>query len=96
MSARITVNINAGGVFEIWMNEEGRDLLVRELQGLSEKNDHLHLMPKLTPKPMGDIELSSRAYRSDDKILEWGKVLFRPDAWDREYFPHVMHDNLND
>jgi hypothetical protein len=53
MSARITVNLNAGGVFEIWMNEEGRDLLVRELQGLSEKNDHLHLMPKLSPKPIG-------------------------------------------
>jgi hypothetical protein len=96
MGARITINLNAGGEFEIWMNEEGRDLLVRELQGLSETSDHLHLMPRITPKPMGDIEVSSRAYRPDDKLLEWGKVLFRTDAGGRTHFPHVMVDSTED
>jgi len=43
MAARITVNLNAKGAFEIWLNPEGRDVLVKELQGLSETNDHFHL-----------------------------------------------------
>jgi hypothetical protein len=29
MAARITVNLNAKGEFEIWLNPEGRDVLVR-------------------------------------------------------------------
>ena len=58
---------------------------------LSETNDHFHL----GPAPTGEVEVSSRAYRPDDKILEWGKVLFRPDAWDQKYFPHVMSDDAN-
>ncbi len=47
MAARITVNLNAKGEFEIWLNPEGRDVLVKELQGLSETNDHFHLGPDL-------------------------------------------------
>jgi hypothetical protein len=43
MAAWITVNLNAKGEFEIWLNPEGRDVLVKELQGLSETNDHFHL-----------------------------------------------------
>ena len=35
------------GAFEIWLNPEGRDVLVKELQGLSETNDHFHLGPDL-------------------------------------------------
>jgi hypothetical protein len=86
---RITINLSADGELEVSMNEQGRDLLVRELQKLSETNDHFHL----APKPMGEVELSSRAYRPDDKVLEWGKVMFRPDAWDQKYYPHVMSDD---
>jgi hypothetical protein len=95
MAARITISLNAGGVIEIWMNEDGRDLLLRELQGLNENNDHLHLAP-MTARPIGDIELSSRPYRAGDKVFEWGTVLFRPDTWDREHFPHVLDDDVSD
>jgi hypothetical protein len=86
MGARITVNLTATGEFEIRLNEQGRDLFVRELQRLGEKHDHFHL----GPKEMGEVEISSRAYRPDDKVLEYGKVIFRTDAWDRQYYPHVL------
>jgi hypothetical protein len=86
MRPRITVNLTAGGKFEIWLNEQGRDLLVQKLQRLGEKNDHFHL----GPKKMGEVEVASIPYRSDDEILEWGKVLFRTDAWDRQYFSYVV------
>ena len=84
MPARITVNLNAQGELEMWLNPEGRDILVKQLQGLSEKNDHVHL------GPFSEIETADRPYRSDDKLLTSGKILFRTDAWDTEYFPHVM------
>ncbi len=86
MTPRITIDLNAGGELEIWLNEQGRDLLVQKLQKLSEKNDHFHL----APRAMGEIEVCSRPYRPDDKVLEWGKVLFRTDGWDKQYFPHVL------
>ena len=85
MAARITMNLNAEGELEIWLNPEGRDLLVKELQGLSETNDHFHL----GPSPFGEVEISNRPYRPNDKVLEYGKVLFRTDAWDVKHFPHV-------
>ncbi|HZP79158.1 MAG TPA: hypothetical protein VFB45_23685 [Pseudolabrys sp.] len=86
MAARITVNLNAKGELEIWLNPEGRDVFVKELQGLSETNDHFHLAPSFS----GDLVVSSRPYRSDDKLLEYAKILFRTDEWDTQYFPHVM------
>jgi hypothetical protein len=86
MNARITINLTADGELEVWLNEEGRDLLVQELQHLSEKSDHFHF----GPVDIGEVEVRSRPYRPDDKILEFGKVYFRPDAWDRQYFPHVF------
>ena len=78
MSARITINLTAGGEFEIWLNEAGRDLLIRELQRLSDRNDHFHFGPEDT----GEVVVSSIPYQPDDRILEYGKVLFRTDAWD--------------
>jgi hypothetical protein len=86
MAPRITLNLTADGELEIWLNPKGRDLLVKELQGLSEGNDHFHF----GPSPSGEVEVSSPAYRSNDKLLEYGKVLFRPDEWDVEHYPHVM------
>ena len=86
MAARITPNLTADGDLEIWLNPEGRDVLVKEQQGLSERNDHFHF----GPRPSGEVEVSSRTYRSDDKLLEYGKILFRPDARDAEHYPHVM------
>ncbi len=86
MSARITINVTSGGELEFWMNAEEQDLLVRKLQRLNESNEHIHI----GPKSMGDVEVSTRRYRPDDKVLEWGKIMFRTDEWDREHFPHVM------
>lgn len=86
MAPRITLNLTADGELEIWLNPEGRDVLVKELQGLSERNDHFHF----GPNPTGEVEVSSRTYRSDDRLLEYGKVLFRPDTWDVEHYPHVL------
>lgn len=86
MAARITMNLNANGELEIWLNPEGRDVLVKELQGLTEVSDHFHL----GPKALSEVEVSDRPYRSDDRLLEYGKVIFRTDAWDAQYFPHVL------
>jgi hypothetical protein len=88
MKPRITINLDAQGSLEIWLNELGRDLLIRELENLSAKNDHFHI----GPAGSRELEVSSRAYRSDDKLIEYGKVLFRTDEWDEQYYPHVMVD----
>ena len=47
---------DARGEFEIWLNPEGRDVLVKELQGLSETNYHFHL----GPRPIGEVQVSGR------------------------------------
>lgn len=46
MKPRITINTNKEGELELWVNELGRDLLVRELQHLSERSDHFHFGPE--------------------------------------------------
>jgi hypothetical protein len=86
VSVRITFSLTAKGDLELWLNEQGRDLLVRELQKLGERNDHFHF----GHENGAELEVSSRAYRPDDKVLEYGKVLFRTDAWDEQHYPHVL------
>ncbi len=83
---RITLSLKANGEFELHLNSEGRDLLVRELLRLDERNDHFHL----GPEPVGEVEVRTVAYDASDTVIEYGKVLFRPDEWDREFYPHVM------
>jgi len=90
MKPRITINTSADGELEIWINEAGRDLLVRELQDLSESSDHFHFGPEDLD---GEVPVQGRAYREGDRIIEFGKVLFRPDAWDARYYPHVLEDS---
>jgi hypothetical protein len=87
MSARITMNVTPDGLFELWLNKEGRDALVRELQRLDARHDHFHLG---TWEP--EIQLSTQAYRPTDTVLSAGKVMFRMDEWDRTHFPHVLDD----
>ena len=84
---RITLSRNLDGEIEIWLNETGRDLLVRELQSLSESSDHFHLGPEELD---AEVPLRTKAYQPGDEIIEWGKVLLRPDKWDAEHFPHVL------
>ena len=86
MRPRITVNLTADGEFQIWVNQQGRDVLVRELQGLSERNDHFHL----GPKGLAKVEVSFVSYNASDKVLGFGKILFRTDEWDKQHFPHVL------
>ena len=89
MKPRITMSLTAEGQLEIFVNETGRDLLVRELQALDEKSEHFHL----APSDYGEVEVSTTAYRPTDRVIERGKVLFRTDEWDRRHYPHVMGDN---
>jgi hypothetical protein len=81
------MSLATGGELEIRLNDEVRNLLIRELQSLSEKNnEHFHL------SAWGDAEvrLSGNAYRPNDKIIGAAKILFRTDEWDRQYYPHVL------
>ena len=87
MRPRITISKSPGGELEIHVNEAGRDLLVKELLHLSEKSDHFHFGPE---ELESEVPVRNRPYREGDEIIEWGKVLFRPDAWDAQYYPHVM------
>jgi hypothetical protein len=89
MKPRITINSNKDGELEIWPNEAGRDLLVKELQHLSERSDHFHFGPE---KFDGEVPIQTRAYREGDVIIECGNVMLRPDEWDAQYFPHVRGD----
>lgn len=83
MSPRITIYMSERGELEIWLNEQGRDLLVRELRALSEQSDHFHL----GTFDGAEIKMSDRAYRPTDKIVHSAKVCFRPDDWDRHGLP---------
>ena len=87
MKPRVTINTTQDGRLEIWLNEAGRDLLVWKLQHLSERSDHFHFCPEELD---GEVPVQNRAYQDGDQIIEWGKVLFRPDEWDMRYFPHVL------
>lgn len=92
MRPRITISNNKDGELEIWLNASGRDLLVRELQHLSEDSDHFHLGPD---DLISEVLVQSLAYREGDQVIEWGKVLFRPDEWDAKHFPHVLATRLD-
>ncbi len=87
MKPRITINANRDGGLEIWLNPAGRDLLVRELQRLTEKSDHFHFAPENRDD---EVPVRSTAYHEGDQVFEFGKVMYRPDQWDAEYFPHVL------
>ena len=92
MRPRITINTADDGELEIWLNEAGRDLLVRELLHLSEASDHFHFGPVDLD---GEVPIQSTAYRETDTVIEFGKVLFRPDKWDAIHFPHVLLKGRN-
>ena len=86
MEPRITISFTDDGQIEMWLNPAGRDALVAALQALNENHEHLHL----SPDTWSDLQLSTRAYRPTDHIVEYGKVLFRTDEWDQQRYPQVM------
>ena len=78
------------GELQIYLNPEGRDLLVKELSGLTERWDHVHLQDENWTI---EIPLQTRAYVPEqEEIIDSVKILFRPDEWDAEHFPHVLSD----
>ncbi len=87
MKPRITIAVSKDGVLELCLNETGRDLLVRELSRLSKASDHLHLQPE---GQFDEVPLQVKPYHEGDQVIEYGKVLFRPDDWDAQHFPHVL------
>jgi hypothetical protein len=89
---RITVAVvkDAEGVGELrlYLNPEGRDLLVDELKQLNEKSDHLHLQAE---EWTIELPLQTAVYvPHEEELVDNVKVLLRLDPWDEEYFPHVM------
>ncbi len=89
---RITVELSeeggASGVVNLLLNEEGRALLITSLQSLSRENDHFHMF---APEWGADNEpLSLKPYKEGSSTAGHLKVHYRPDDWDREYFPHLF------
>ncbi len=84
---RITMTLSEDGAFfELYLNEAGRLQLIRELQALSETDDHLHL----DPDGIGDLTTSKSAYQPGQTVVAHGKICLRKDEWDAEFFPHVL------
>ena len=90
MKSRTTLCLTEDGNFEMLLNEAGRDELVELLQSLDQNHEHIHLAPA---EHEMDCAVSKIPYRKTDRVLAWGKVLFRTDDWDREHFPHVLGDS---
>ena len=89
MKPRIAFSLTPSGSLEMFFNEEGRQLFIRELSLLNERNDHFHFASAILDS---EVAVSSRAYNPEDRVLDRGKVLFRPDAWDKRHYPHVIDE----
>ncbi len=75
----------------LYLNPEERDLLVKELLHLDERCDHLHIQPE---EWTVDLPLQMKVYNPEDEVvIPHVKMMYRLDAWDEKYFPHVMKDN---
>lgn len=75
----------------LYLNPEGRDLLADELRRLDERWDHLHIQPE---EWTVELPLQIKAYVPDaETVIQDVKIMYRPDAWDEQYFPHVMKDD---
>jgi hypothetical protein len=84
---RITLTLSDNGSFcELYLNEAGRDLLVRQLQAMDGDHEHLHL----GPDDFSDLQMSSTPYTAAQTAVQYGKIYLRKDEWDAQYFPHVM------
>jgi hypothetical protein len=90
---RITVTLAAGGddqppQVRLYLNPEGRDLLVRELNRLDEQWDHLHLQ---NTKWTVELPLQMIAYEpAMEDVADDVQIMLRPDKWDADHFPHVL------
>jgi hypothetical protein len=86
LQERITISLRQDGELEIFLNEAGRDKLVKELQRLDHRSEHFHL----STEDYAEVHLQSIAYDRGNQIIDAAKVLLRPDEWDRRYYPHLF------
>lgn len=93
MKPRITMAETKDGLLEILVNEAGRDRLVKELLALRDRWDHVHFAPEEFDM---EFPVQTIAYRDGDKVFEWGKLVFRSDDSDAQYYPHVLHRKQSD
>ena len=89
MKPRITICIDENGGVDLYFNEAGRALFIKELAALDRSNDHFHLAPD---EILADVTTQDIPYPGDHTSHAWGKVSLRPDDWDREFFPHVLNE----
>lgn len=89
---RITLEVSekggASGVVQLFINKEGRDLLLKELAALSEDNDHFHLFALDWGESEGSLSL--KPYKDGAATAGHFKVMFRADDWDRKYYPKLF------
>ncbi len=91
---RITVEIIGNGapsVVHLSVNEEGLKILLDELRALSRNSDHFHLFAPEWGVPDGPLSL--KPYGDNAATAGHLKVLFRPDDWDKKYYPHLFEEN---
>jgi len=99
LEPRVTVEIESGEedstphTVQIFLNEEGLRKLIEDLTALSEKNDHFHMFSQDWSGSNGD--LSQIPYYPQNTTAHHLKVLFRPDHWDRKYYPHMFLEEDN-
>ena len=90
---RITIAYTRGDGGEpdealLYVNTEGRDLLISELRHLDERSDHFHLQAEDWD---AEVPLQTTPYVPHrEQTFSVAKVMLRPDHWDAEYFPHVL------
>ena len=90
---RITITHTRGDGGEpdevlLYVNPEGRDLLIEELRQLDERSDHFHLQDENWG---AEVPLQTKAYKpKEEHVFSVAKVMLRPDHWDAEFFPHVL------
>lgn len=73
----LTVEYNPKGIVDIYMDEEGRNLLINSLNKLRDqigKGDHDHLM---TPSWAG-YELTEEKQSSDSELIHQLNIVLRP------------------
>ena len=92
---RITVEVSTDAESKpsevlLYLNESGLEALIRELQALSKSNDHFHCFAREWGEP--DDVLCVKPYSASGITVGHLKVLFRPDDWDQEYYPHLFED----
>jgi len=92
---RITVSYTTGedgkpDEVRFYMNPGGRDLLVKKLARLNDRDEHLHLQDE---EWTIEVPLQMKAYVPErESVIAAVKMMLRLEEWDRQYFPHVLGD----